>query len=262
MRSAPRGLWVIVELTIWVGALLALWYAFIRLLDLDPYLAKTPDDVWAYLVSDDESASHRAELLDQLRITVVDAALGFIVGTAAAIVVALGIVWNGSIERSLMPLIITLRSVPLVAMTPLIALVFGRGLGGVIVVGALVTFFPTLVNMVQALRSVSESTVNVMLAYGASPFTILYKVQLPTAVPALFASARIAAPAALLGATLAEWMVTGRGLGNLMLESTSTSRFDTLWTVVALLVVLSIGFYVVVGYLERLAVARYAPERE
>ena len=83
-----------------------------------------------------------------------------------------------------MPVAITLRSVPLVAMTPLIALIFGRGVVGVTVVVGIVTFFPTLVNVAVGLRSAPELACDLVRASGGSRLMVVRKVQLLYALPA------------------------------------------------------------------------------
>ncbi len=82
------------------------------------------------------------------------------------------------------------------------------------------------------------------------------KVRLPYAVPALVASARIAAPAAIGGATLAEGPATGQGLGNLLVASYSASDFNTLWSGAVLIVAVSVGLYGLVGLAEGQVLAR------
>ena len=89
----------------------------------------------------------------------------------------------------------------------------------VTVIAGIVTFFPTLVNVTLALRATPQASIDLFRAYGAGPLKTMRKVQLPNALPAIFASLRIAAPLALVGALLAEWLATGHGLGYLMLQS-------------------------------------------
>src|SRR6185503_8401102 len=91
-------------------------------------------------------------------------------------------------EQAVMPTAIVLRSIPIVAMAPLIALVFGRGLLGVTVVVGLVTFFPTLVLVITGLRSAPAQACDLIIACGGSRFTAMRKVQMPYALPALFAA--------------------------------------------------------------------------
>jgi ABC-type nitrate/sulfonate/bicarbonate transport system permease component len=156
-----------------------------------------------------------------------------------------------------MPIAMVLRSVPLVAMTPLIALVFGRGLMGVTVIAGIVTFFPTLVNVTLALRAAPQSAMDLCQAYGAGRVKTLFKVQLPSALPALFASLRIAAPLALIGALLAEWLATGRGLGYLMLQSETLSNYSQLWAATALVTAFSFILYTAISAVEKRALARF-----
>jgi ABC-type nitrate/sulfonate/bicarbonate transport system permease component len=248
---------VLFSFALMIGA----WYGFLQVFHLDPYFAKSPTDVYDYLVNAPEAAANRDELLTQFKTTLVDAGIGYLAGTAAAVLVAAAVVTMRAVEQALMPVAIVLRSVPLVAMTPLIALVFGRGLAGVTVIVGIVTFFPTLVNLIIGMRSAPQLACDLVQAYGGSRLTELRKVRFPYALPAFFASARIAAPTAIGGATLAEWLATGKGAGNLMLVASSSSRFDTLWSAVALIVLVSVALYGLVGIVESLVLARYAPDQ-
>lgn len=236
------------------------WYALLRLFDLNGYFAKTPADVWRYVLADPDAAMHRRELWGALKVTMVDAALGYLVGTVAAVLMAVAVVTLRAVEQTMMPVAIVLRSVPLVAMAPLIALVFGRGLVGVTVTVALVVFFPTLVNVSVGLRAAPAPACELVSSIGGSALDTVTKVRLQYSLPALFASARIAVPAAVGGATLAEWLATGNGLGSLLVISYSNSRFGTLWAGAVLVVVVSVGLYAVISAVERPVLQRYSPQ--
>jgi ABC-type nitrate/sulfonate/bicarbonate transport system permease component len=129
----------------------------------------------------------------------------------------------------------------------------------VTVIAGIVTFFPTLVNVVTGLNSAPQESVLLMRAYNASSWTTLFKLRLPSALPSLFSSARIAAPGAMLGAVLAEWLATGQGLGYLMLEASTTSEFAQLWTGVVLITASSAIIYAVVGLVETPVLRRFGP---
>jgi len=245
-----------------VGVVIGLWYGALNVLGLSPYFAKSPTDVWNYVFNSPLAVVNRHELLANLGTTLRDAGLGYAAGTIVAVITSAGVVLWPAFEQTFMPVAVALRAVPLVAMTPLIALVFGRGLLGVMVVAGIVTFFPTLVNVVYGLRSPPRQSLELFTAYGAGRLTTLIKVQFPFAMPSLFASARISAPGALLGALLAEWLATGQGLGNLMLLSTEDSRFGTVWASVALITLVSAAIYALVSLIEAPVLARYAPEQQ
>jgi ABC-type nitrate/sulfonate/bicarbonate transport system permease component len=129
----------------------------------------------------------------------------------------------------------------------------------VTVIAGIVTFFPTLVNVTLALRSTPREAIDLCHAYGASAGQTLRKVQLPVALPALFASLRIAAPLALIGALLAEWLATGQGLGSEMTRAISLFNNDKLWASVFLVTAYSVALYTLIGAVERLVLARFGP---
>lgn len=233
-----------------------IWQGCISAFGLSSFVAKGPVGVYDFVFTGSDSAGVRSQLFHALLITLRDAGLGYVAGTLAALVVAFGMVLSRGVAQTLMPVAIALRSVPLVAMVPLLDLVFGQGLLAVTVIAGVVTFFPTLVNVVFGLRSAPSHAFDLLEAYGASNRTVLRKVQLPYALPAVFASARIAAPGALLGAILAEWLATGHGLGDLMVQSSSTANYSMLWAAVVLITAVSILIYNIVSAVERPVVAR------
>jgi ABC-type nitrate/sulfonate/bicarbonate transport system permease component len=261
--SRPRGSrarrWGVRVASFVVSAAVGLgaWQLFLEAFDVDPFIGKGPVDVWKHLVTDAGAAASRTELWDASRVTLRDAFVGLIAGSVAAVVVAVAFTLWRSVERTFMPIAMVLRSVPLVAMTPLIALVFGRGLMAVTVIAGIVTFFPTLVNVTLALRSTPAEAVDLCRAYGASPWATLRKVQVPVALPALFASLRIAAPLALIGALLSEWLATGDGLGYLMQRDMTMFQVDQLWSAVFLVTLYSIVLYTAIGAIERLVLVRF-----
>jgi len=260
MRAALRLLRGVGGALLSVAVICGVWQALVKGFHLDPFLTRGPLDVWRYL-TDPTHDAERAVLWQASRTTALDASIGLLGGTVAALVTALSFaLWRG-VEQTLLPIAMALRAVPLVAMTPLIALIFGRGLLAVTVIAGIVTFFPVLVNVSLALRAVPRSSMDLMRAYGASPYATLRRVQLPGALPALFAAMRVAAPLALVGALLAEWLATGKGLGYLMLASVTTFELDRMWTGVTIVTVASILLYTLISFVEQLTLARFAPEQ-
>ena len=247
-----------------IGIVLFAWWAFLEYFNVSAFSGKGPTDVWHYLfgggpVSATKAAADRRLMIEESRITLRDAGLGLLFGTVIAIAAAIAFNLWRSVERTFMPIAMVLRSVPLVAMTPVIALIFGRNLRTVTVVASVVTFFPTLVNFTLALRSTPKESIDLLHAYGASRFETLRKVQMPNALPALFASLRVAAPLALVGALLAEWLGTGEGMGAQILRAGAVSDYPSVWTRVVLVTLYSIILYNVIGAIESRMLARYAP---
>jgi ABC-type nitrate/sulfonate/bicarbonate transport system permease component len=247
------GQWVI-SLAVVLGA----WQLFLTAFHINSFIGRGPLDVWRYLTTSTTAGEARAQLYHASVTTLRDALVGLVAGTVAALVCAIAFNLKRTVEQTFMPIAMVLRSVPLVAMTPLIALIFGRGLMGVTVIAGIVTFFPTLVNVTLALRATPQASLDLFQAYGAGPLTTLRKVQLPSALPAVFASLRIAAPLALIGALLAEWLATGRGLGYLMLQSETLSNYNLLWAATVLVTAYSVFLYTAISGVEKRVLARFS----
>jgi ABC-type nitrate/sulfonate/bicarbonate transport system permease component len=247
---------------------LVLWEAFIRIYHVDSVIAKDPLDVWRYMFTQHadkvhgfrDAAHNRQVLFRDLRTTMRDAALGYVTGIVVAVIVASVFVLQRTVEQTFMPVALVLRSVPLVAMAPLITLIFGRDVLSVAVIGGIVCFFPALINIIYGLRATPRSSLDLMSSYGASKLTTLRKVLIPSALPSIFASLRINVPAAVIGALLAEWLSTGKGSGNEMLTVVNTFDYGELWSAVVLVTGLSIVLYSVVSAIEAAALSRFAPD--
>lgn len=248
LGESPRGALRTALLAIASAVVLvATWSLLLRAYELNSYFAKRPADVWRFLTT---RSADRAQLWSAFWRTMFDTVVGFGIGLAASIVVACAVVVSPLANRVVMPVGIALRSIPIIAITPLIALLFGRGLVAVTVIVGLVTFFPTLVAMTTAMHNTPNQACELVAAYGGSRARQLVGVQLPFALPALFAASKIALPAAIGGALLAEWLATGQGLGSLMLRASASSRFAIVWSGAALIVAVSIACYGLVGAVE------------
>ncbi|MGI9028601.1 MAG: ABC transporter permease [Ilumatobacteraceae bacterium] len=260
-RPRRRWPWRVVGVLVSVAAVLGLWVGFLRAFDVDPYFAKTPADVWSELVTGPDSATMRDVVLPALWSTLGTTAIGFVAGLAFAVALAVLFTLLPWLERGALPVAVALRAVPIIATVPVIILVVGRGVLTTVVIVAIMSFFPTLVNCTAAMRRTPTGILDVLRAYDATPLARTTVAYLPNAVPALLASARIAVPTSLLGATVAEWLATGNGIGNLMTVAANTARYDVLWVCVAVLTLAAVIGYAAVSAGEAAVLGRIAPER-
>ncbi len=238
-----------------------LWVGLMEAFGLNRFFAKRPGDIWTYLVTSPGSGAARADLFGALGQTLVYTLPGYIAGLAlGAILAAAFVMWPIAAGVAL-PIAIALRSIPIVTTAPLIVLALGRGEVGTITIVAVMIFFPTLVACIQGLRQAPGQMLDVFDSYATGRWTTLLLAQVPAMLPALFASARMAVPAAVLAVTVAEWLATGTGIGNLMALSSSTSNYNMLWSAIVVLTLVSCLAYEVVGWVERRVLAIYAPEQ-
>jgi ABC-type nitrate/sulfonate/bicarbonate transport system permease component len=235
---------------------LIVWWLLLKALNVSPFIGKGPADVWAYFFDPDTGADNRSALLAESGVTLRDAGLGLVAGTLGAVITAMLFQVVPTASRILMGPALALQSVPLVAMTPLIVLIFGRNLGAIAVIGGILTFFPMLVNVTLALDRTPKSAMDLVEVFGASKWNVLRLVQIPYALPALFASLRVAAPLSITGALLAEWLATGNGLGYAIMSDVATADYSALWTRVTLATLYSLLLYNGIGMVERFAQKR------
>ncbi|MFT4263959.1 MAG: ABC transporter permease subunit [Nocardioides sp.] len=225
------------------------------------YIAKKPVDVWDYFtkvgIDNVEPSVHRHDILALLWVTLGHTALGFVAGVAGSIVLALSFVIVKPLEFMFLPVAVFLRTVPLLALAPAIYLVFGDGLVAAALISAVVVFFPILLNLAVGFRSVSPQAVDMVRVNGGTRWTLLRKVAIPTALPQLFASMRIAVPGALTGAMLYEWLLTTSGLGGKIPLAKSQADYQQIWAIAAVVTVVSILLYTVAAIVEESVLARW-----
>ncbi|WP_020560904.1 ABC transporter permease [Thiofilum flexile] len=233
-----------------------IWWGFIKLSGAPAMIAKTPLDVVNYLFFSNASATAQSKLLQALGQTLPITFIGMAAGLLFAFLLAiLSKLFPRGIE-AFMPVALVTQTMPLVALTPLLVLMLGRGQALTLWVTISVTFFPAFVTLAQGIALVPNSVQELPRAYGASRWTEMRMVTIPAALPYLFAAMRLTVPRALLGVMIAEWLATGKGLGNLLNQSRGYLDYGMIWTVAAVAVLLSVIFYQLVVLLERRVLTR------
>lgn len=190
-------------------------------------------------------------LLFNLRITVVEALYGFVFGAVAAILVGvlLGrLPWLG---RLLDPFILAMYSLPKIALAPLVILWFGIGELSKIVLAASVVFFMVFWNTYIGVKQTDSDLVDVVRIMGAGRLAVVRKVVFPGSLVWIFAGLSASAPYAVVGAVVGEFIASNRGIGYLLVQSSST--FDTAGTFAALIVLMliTVCIHQALSFLER-----------
>ncbi len=235
---------------------LVLWWLLLVVLNVPEMIAKTPAGIVDYLVLGGGAAQAQERLLAALAQTLPIAVIGLAAGLAFAFALAVLADLFPAITRSFMPVALVTQTMPLVALTPLLVLLLGRGTPLILWVTISVTFFPAFVTIAQGMAMVPRAALDVPRAYGATRLQQLRLVSVPASLPYLFAATRLAAPRALLGVMIAEWLATGTGLGNLLNQSRGYLDYGMIWTVAAVSVLIAVAFYQVVVVLERWTLGR------
>jgi ABC-type nitrate/sulfonate/bicarbonate transport system permease component len=167
-----------------------------------------------------------------------------------------------SIEKLFMPGVMLMRSVPLLVLTPLLTLVFGVNLWSVVAITTLIVFFPAMINIVAGLRGVNQQLVDLVRAHDGSTWTVLRKVSFASALPALFASARLSVPSAMTGAMVGEWLATGEGLGGSVARAAANFGYGEMWASAVVVTVVTMLFYAIVSVADTFVVRRFGAPGE
>jgi NitT/TauT family transport system permease protein len=188
--------------------------------------------------------------------------MGFGLGIAFGVVMAMAIVRFRVMDLSVMPWAIISQTVPIVALAPMIITVSSQlGLSGrdlpKAIIAAYLSFFPVLVSMVKGLRSPDQMQLDLLKTYGASEAATFLKLRLPASMPYFFASLKVAVAASLVGTIVGE-LPTGaiEGLGARMLIGSQFGEPLIMWASLFAAAILAGLLILAVGALERLAKAR------
>ncbi|NKB26436.1 MAG: ABC transporter permease subunit [Rhodobacteraceae bacterium] len=229
-------------------ALLLIWQLGVRLFGVLQYIAPAPTDILSVF------ANEYPLLLRNLWPTLIESLSGFAMGNLAAILLAIAFVHSRTVERAFFPIAVFINTIPILAIAPILVLIFGPGMTAKVVIASLICFFPTLVNMVRGLQAVSPQTLELARILSASKSEVFWKIRLPSSLPFLFSALKIAATTCVIGAIVGEWIGANVGLGALIIESTFNFRSPLLYATVFVSSGLSVVLFASVTIAEKLIV--------
>ena len=231
-----------------LAAFLAIWQVVVIVSGFPPFILPAPDAVlvrWA-------SAWSSGILTPHLIATLQEIAFGFAVGAGAALLAGYALARSALIERLLSPYLVAAQATPILALAPLIALWFGPGLAGKVVICALIVFFPVAVATMVGIRSVDAGLLELGRSLRATRRQVLTTLEIPAALPSILGGMRVGVTLAVVGAIVGEWAGAERGLG-VLINLARGSMFDIPLMFATLLTIALVGIalYLVVVLVER-----------
>jgi NitT/TauT family transport system permease protein len=190
-------------------------------------------EIWKTTVQ--KKITSKRSLIYHSWITLSSTLLGFVMGTFTGMMLAIFIVENRAMDKSLMPWIITSQTIPILAIAPMIIVVLNAvGLSGLLpkaLISTYLSFFPIAVGMVKGLRSPDPMLIDLMRTYNTSRWQLFFALRLPSSVPYLFTSMKIAIAISLVGAIVGE-LPTGAvaGLGARLLSGSYYGQTIQIWS--------------------------------
>jgi ABC-type nitrate/sulfonate/bicarbonate transport system permease component len=237
---------------LWVPLLLlAAWQAWVTLGDVAPIVMPSP---WASLGN---IVAHPARYFGEARITMVDATYGLVLGMAIGLVFAVAGWFTPFFSGLVTPVAMMLRSIPITAMIPVIARIFGYNHKTTIAVAVLISIFPTFVFASSGLRTTPPGTADYFAVMHARRHARLFRLALPSALPNLFTALRISAGLCILGALVAEWLIGSGGLGYQLAITRIQFEIERMWGIAIVAATLSVLAFLGATRLERWATERW-----
>ncbi len=234
---------------LWLASMIVLpviliWEFLVRVFQIPVYLLPSPSQILVNLAENYEL------YLEASLLTLSEALAGLILGLLAGILGATLLGLRPRMERGVMTLAILVKSTPLIAIAPLLTIWLGFGVMPKIIITALLTFFPVLVNVLSGFRSTDVALVDTFRSWHASEWEVFLNIRAPSALPHLFAALKVTAPLALIGAVVAEWTGASGGLGRTMWLAYANLNLPFLFAAVFMLAAMGIVLYTMVVFIE------------
>jgi len=227
---------------------IALWTLVVAVSGFPPFILPPPwqvADRFVRAIMDGTIAPH-------LWTTLSEVLLGFAAGAGSALVVGYALARSALVERLLSPYLVALQATPILALAPLIALWFGPGLLGKVIICALIVFFPMAIATMVGIRSVDARLLELGRSLRATRRQVLLTLEVPAALPSIFGGMRVGVTLAVVGAIVGEWAGAERGLG-VLVNLARGSLFDIPLMFATLLTIALVGIalYLIVVVIER-----------
>ena len=221
-------------------SLLLLWSGIIVIGEVRPFIAPAPWDVAV------EIWKNRLLLVQNFWPTLLEAVAGFICGNLAAISVAVVFVHFQRVQKMYLPIAVLFNTIPVIALAPILILIFGINVTPKIIIASLVCFFPTLVNMIRGLEAYTRSEMELMRLMSASKLEIFLRLRLPRSLPYLFSALRISCTSCVIGAIVGEWIGSTMGIGSLIIQATFNYRSGLLYAAICMSSALALSLFAAV----------------
>ena len=223
-----------------------LWQLLVIAFNVPTWLLPAPTAIWAEFVK-------QAHLLGKHTVTTgAGAVSGLAIGTASALILAILMVQSRVLQRILMPLLVIDQSVPKLALAPIFVIWFGTGMMTRVVIAVVISFFPIIINAIRGMTTVDRRVNDLMTTLSASRWDLLTKIQLPNAVPYIFAGLKVAVPLSVIGAVVAEFVGADSGLGYLIMVAGSDFKIDQQFSAILILSVIGMLLFWLADRVERL----------
>jgi NitT/TauT family transport system permease protein len=220
-----------------MGGFLVIWEVLVRWLGVPAFILATPSQIAVVVAQDAMSGV----LVHHFLVTLQEVVVGFGIAAVAGLLIGTAVALVPLINRTLYPMLLTLQTIPKIALAPLFLIWFGFGITSKIVTVAVIVFFPIMVNVIAGINTVEPRRILLMKALGATPLQTYWKVRFPSMLPYFFAGLEIAIIFAVTGAIVAEFIGASVGLGSMIIQRQSTSYVAGVFSILFYLTVMGLS---------------------
>ncbi len=187
--------------------------------------------------------------------------LGFVLALIIGISASVAIVYSRLLENTLFTLLVSLNSIPKIALAPLFIIWIGTNVVSKVAISMLIALFAIVIDTVLGLRSVDSDTLSMARSMRASPLQILWRIRFPAAMPFIFAGMKVAISLALVGAIAGEFVASQAGLGYVILTAQGMFQTTRVFAAIILLGVLGTVLFYLIVFIERLVIPWHVSHR-
>jgi NitT/TauT family transport system permease protein len=211
------------------------------------FLVPTPNAVVARFVK----LARSGALAHHAGVTLLEMGLGLLLGTTVAVVLGYAVAHSRWIAYTVEPAIVISQAIPTIALAPLLTVWFGPGTMSKVVVCALIVFFPILVNVTSGLNSIDPRQKDLFRLLEASRPQILFRLEIPAALPAFLSGLKVSGTMAGMGAVVGEFVASTQGLGYLVKQGQNLYDLPMMFVAIFVLMALAILIYATLSLAER-----------
>jgi len=226
--------------------LVVLWHVAVKLSGIKEFVLPSPLSAWNALFDS------QYRWLENTATTLYAVAGSFVLSAALGIALAVVVVWNGFLERTVLPVLILFNTLPKIALAPLFILWLGYGVVPNVVIGVTVAFFPMVINTAAGLKNVEPDLLALTSVLRAGKMKVLRKIRFPSALPYIFAGLKLNASMSVVGAIVGEFVASERGLGAVILAAGVTLETPAIFASLILISAVGLAVYGLVVIAERL----------
>ena len=229
---------------------LVIWEVLVRVFQVQEAFLCTPSSAFYHLFVPQPDANYHWAL--NILVTLKEYVISFAVDAAGGIALAILIVWSKTVQNILMPAFIFISSLPMIAIAPILLIWIGYGLKTNVLIAFLISFFPMVINTVTGLNAQDRQLIDLVRYLGANRWQILFKIQLPGALPYIFSGLKISSSLCIMGVIVGELIASDKGLGYVIVNAQLTMDTPPMFASLIMMSMLGWGMYLLVSLSERL----------